>query len=118
MKLGNIHHVSLDVRRLDEASTFYRDVLGLEEIERPDLGFPGLWLRAGAQQIHLMQAEDAAAPASQHFAFHVDDLDTAVAELQSRGVRVSAPRSIPGGGRQSFLRDPSGNLIELNEPSE
>jgi len=117
MKLGSIHHVSLDVRELEMTGEFYRDTLGLPEIPRPELGFPGLWFQAGAQQIHLQCLADREAPPSQHFAFHVEDLDAALAELDARGVQVSPARDIPGGGRQAFLRDPSGNLIELNQPA-
>lgn len=116
MKLDGVHHVSLNVSDLDEATRFYRDVLGLEQIPRPDFGFPGAWLRSGGQEIHLMQVEKHQAPEGQHFAFRVDDLDAAVRELEKRGVRLSGPFEIAGVGRQAFLRDPSGNMIELNQP--
>ena len=68
------------------------------------------------REIHLLEVEDWVAPKGQHFAFRVDDLDTARAELGRAGVKVSDPIQVPDGGRQSFLRDPAGNLIELNEP--
>lgn len=116
MKLQGVHHVSLNVRDVEEAGRFYVEVLGLEVLPRPDFGFPGLWLRSGAQEIHLMQVDGHAAPEGQHFAFRVADLDAAREELTGRGVEVSEPRPLPGGARQAFLRDPSGNLIELNEP--
>jgi len=38
-----------------------------------------------------------------------------VTDLRGRGVEVSEPRPVAS-GRQCFLRDPSGNLIELHEP--
>jgi catechol 2,3-dioxygenase-like lactoylglutathione lyase family enzyme len=117
MNLAGVHHVSLNVRDLEQARAFYLDVLGLTALARPDLGFPGLWLATGAQEIHLMQVPDGDAWAGQHFAFRVEAIDDAVAELTQKGVRVSAPRQIPGGGCQAFFRDPSGNLIELNEPT-
>jgi catechol 2,3-dioxygenase-like lactoylglutathione lyase family enzyme len=116
MKLDGVHHVSLNVSDLEEASRFYLEVLGLEQIPRPDFGFPGVWMRSGGQEIHLLQVEDHQAPKGQHFAFRVDDLDATVQELESRGVQLSRPFEIPGGGRQAFLRDPSGNVIELNQP--
>ena len=116
MLLDGVHHVSLNVRDLDEAQKFYLDVLDLTRIDRPDLGFPGLWLRAGAQEIHLMQVEQGEAWPGQHFAFRVDDIDAVVERLRDRGVRVSEPMQIPTAGRQAFFRDPSGNLLELNEP--
>jgi predicted enzyme related to lactoylglutathione lyase len=46
----------------------------------------------------------------------VADLDATITEIRSHGVKVSDPEQV-GPGRQAFLRDPSGNLIELNEPA-
>lgn len=114
--LQGVHHVSLNVADADEAGAFYEDVLGLIRIERPDFGFPGVWLDAGGVQIHLLEVPDHQAPAGQHFAFRVDDVDAIVARLAERGVDASPPSSFPGAGRQSFFTDPSGNLIELNQP--
>lgn len=117
MKLHGVHHVSLNVADIDEATRFYTDVLGLETLPRPDFGFPGTWLRSEGQEIHLIQVEKHAAPEGQHFAFRIDDMDQSVAELKAHGVKVNGPFDIPGStARQAFLRDPSGNLIELNQP--
>ena len=41
--------------------------------------------------------------------------NAAVAHIRDRGVKVSEPQTV-GPGRQAFLRDPSGNLVELNQP--
>ena len=116
MKLDGVHHVSLNVSDVDEAGRFYVDVLGLEVLPRPDFPFPGMWLRSQGQEIHLMGVEQHEAPTGQHFAFRVDDIEGAVEELRSKGVRVSNPSPLPGGARQAFLRDPSGNIIEINQP--
>ena len=115
MAISGVHHVSLNVRDVEEAGRFYCDVLGLEPISRPNFVFRGLWMRSGKQVIHLIDSADLRAPETQHFAFRVTGIDGVVAELRERGAEVSDPIQIPGGGRQSFLRDPSGNLIELNE---
>ena len=91
------------------------DVLGLtERADRPDFSFDGAWLDAGSQQIHLIKA-DVPPEEGQHFALAVTDLDGAVAELRGRGLRVTDPAPV-GTGRQSFLYDPAGNRIELQEP--
>ena len=116
MKFTGVHHVSLNVADLEKAERFYTEVLGLESLPRPDFGFPGLWLAAGAQQIHLMQVEQHTAPEGQHFALHAEDIESAAAELEREGIEVRGPFQIPGAGRQCFFRDPAGNLIELNQP--
>jgi catechol 2,3-dioxygenase-like lactoylglutathione lyase family enzyme len=117
MKLGGVHHVSLNVHDVEETGRFYLDVLGLEKIPRPEFPFAGLWMRSEAQEIHLIQVEGHQAPEGQHFAFRVDDLDGAIAYLAEKGVKASKPNEIRGVGRQAFIRDPSGNIVELNEPA-
>jgi catechol 2,3-dioxygenase-like lactoylglutathione lyase family enzyme len=117
MELRGVHHVSLNVADHAVAERFYTEVMGLEPIPRPDFGFPGSWLTMkDGRQLHLIQVEDWTAPKGQHFAFQVADLDAVRAELAGKGVKVSEPFEIPGVGRQSFLKDPCGNLLELNEP--
>jgi catechol 2,3-dioxygenase-like lactoylglutathione lyase family enzyme len=116
MKLAGVHHVSLNVADAVEAGRFYTEVLGLETLPRPDFPFKGFWLRAGDQEIHLIEVSDHRVPGGEHFAFRVDDIDGVCAELAARGVKVSKPMDVPGAGRQAFLRDPAGNLLELNQP--
>lgn len=116
MQVAGLHHVSINVTDVDAARRFYVDVLGLtERDDRPAFGFAGAWLDAGPQQIHLI-AGDVPPSVGQHLALHVADLDAAVAELRARGIEVSDPSPV-GPGRQSFLTDPSGNLVELNQPA-
>ncbi|HZU71616.1 MAG TPA: VOC family protein [Acidimicrobiales bacterium] len=115
MKPLAVHHVQVNVADVEEALAFYTDVLGLTiRDDRPDFGFPGAWLDLGDQQVHLVQAEVPRA-LGQHFAVLVEDLDATVAELTDRGVKVSQPKPVGTGRRQSFLADPSGNGIELHE---
>jgi len=115
MRPAGLHHVSINVRDVPAARDFYVGVLGLtERADRPDFSFDGAWLDAGSQQIHLIKA-DVPPDRGQHFALAVTDLDAAVAELRGRGVRVTDPVPV-GTGRQSFLYDPAGNRIELQEP--
>ncbi len=115
MRALAVHHVSINVDDVDAAVAFYVDVLGLaQRQDRPaDLGVDGVWLDAGAQQVHLIHAPPPTAR-GQHFALLVDDLDDAVDELRGRSVDVSDPVPV-GRSRQSFLEDPAGNLIELHQ---
>jgi catechol 2,3-dioxygenase-like lactoylglutathione lyase family enzyme len=114
VKPVGIHHVNLLFDDIDAAREFYAETMGFEQLERPDFGFPGLWFQMGAHQLHLM--EGAAPDSGQHFALEVEDLDAALADLASRGLVVEAFPAVAGAGRQAFLHDPAGNLIELNQP--
>lgn len=114
MRALAVHHVSINVDDLDAAVGFYVDVLGLTpRTDRPELGVDGAWLDAGGQQVHLIKGEVPPGK-GQHFAVLVDDLDAVVGELRERAIRVSDPSPV-GSGRQSFLSDPCGNLIELHQ---
>ena len=115
MKPLAVHHVSINVDDVPAALSFYTGVLGLEQRDdRPDFGFGGAWLNAGGQQVHLI--EGAVPPnQGQHFALAVADLPAVVEELRGRGVKVSDPVKV-GAGLQSFLNDPCGNTVELQQP--
>jgi len=111
-----VHHVSINVGDVDAAVAFYVDVLGLSvHQDRPDFGFGGAWLAVGDQQIHLIEATTPP-HLGQHLALHVADLDGAIAELRVRGIEVTDASPV-GSGRQAFLADPSGNGVELHQPS-
>lgn len=114
MRPLGVHHVSINVDDVDAALSFYVDVLGFAVREdRPDFGFPGAWLDAGDQQLHLIGAP--APPAKgQHFAIRVNDLDAVIEELRARGVNVSDSMAV-GPSLQAFLDDPAGNQVELHQ---
>ena len=119
MELLGVHHVAVVVPDTAAALFFYRDVLGLEVIPRPDVGVGGAWLRAGGpggQEIHLIERPDATPVPGQHVAFRVGDLDAVVEELRAADVGVRGPNELPNGTRQAFVRDPSGNMVELTQP--
>lgn len=115
MQPHGVHHVSINVANVDAAVAFYVDRLGLNpRTDRPDFGFGGAWLDVGEQQVHLIEAP-CPPDEGQHFALWVGDLDGAIDELRRSGVAVSDASPV-GTGRQAFLRDPSGNLVELHQP--
>ena len=109
-----VHHVSINVSDAAAAIAFYTDVLGLTvRTDRPEFDFAGAWLDLGDQQVHLLEI-DVPDQKGQHFAVRVADLDAAITDIRGHGVKVSDPQTV-GPGRQAFLRDPSGNLVELNQ---
>ena len=114
-----VQHIALDVDDLAAALTFYCDGLGFDLAPRPaSLGDGGAWLDIGdGRQLHLVEVAEFVPPAtSQHLALGVDDCAGAVDDLRSRDIEVSDPFDV-GAGLQAFLRDPAGNLLELNQPN-
>ena len=55
-KVLGFDHVSVIVKDAEKSLAFYQELLGLELLERPNLGFPGYWLdlKAG-QSLHIMR---------------------------------------------------------------
>ncbi|MEW5568026.1 VOC family protein [Rossellomorea marisflavi] len=118
----NLHHVSLTVTDLKRSKEFYKDVLCLEEIKRPEFGFPGAWYAIGNQQLHLIvhptsqtiREEKILSSREGHFALRVDDYDRALTWLKGHGVEILEKPHSKSGFAQIFCQDPDGNLIELN----
>ncbi len=109
-----VHHVSINVTDTAAAAEFYTSVLGLTvRHDRPDFSFAGAWLNLAGQQVHLLEI-DVPDDRGQHFAIAVADIESVVAEIRGRGIVVSDPKPV-GDNLQSFLHDPSGNLVELSQ---
>lgn len=109
-----IHHVSVNVSDPQQSLDFYTEVLGGRvRHDRPELGIGGAWIDLGTSQVHLIEGT-VPAELGQHFAIQVGDLDGVVAELRSKGLEVDDAFGV-GPDRQTFITDPSGNVIELHE---
>ena len=96
METTGIHHVALNVHDLDEALAFYVDQLELTLLDRPDFGFAGAWVQAGASQIHLMETAEATIDRRQHLALQVRDLDEVLSGLEAAGVEGGTRSLHPG----------------------
>ena len=123
MGIVGLHHVQVNVpaARADEARRFYGEVLGLEEMPRPDslsdAGRGGVWYRVGESEFHIFFNPDPALEqesSSRHPALLVDDVPALRKQLGAAGAELE--EAIPIGGRERFfVRDPFGNRIELME---
>ena len=117
----------------DRAATFYRDTLGLEQ--RGDVGRGDLrWITVGApaqpgvaivltNHLNGSPADgDAVAAlvakgALNGVHFHTDDLDATFQRVQDAGAEiVQEPADQPWGTRDFAVRDPSGNLVRIDQP--
>lgn len=115
---GLLQHVNVLVDDLERATRFYRDLLGLFPVEPPEQGFPSQFFQVNEhQQIHMNQIPDAR-PFRAHFCLVVDDFMGVFRRAKEAGAIDVAPwgrvRRLPGGQMQMFVRDPSGNLIEIS----
>lgn len=99
----------------DQARTFYSDILGFTELEKPESlkRSGGLWYQAGDIQVHI-GVEKEYTVSKRHPAFEIRKLKESRKYLESRGVNTKDEDPVPGQERFTF-RDPFGNRIEFLE---
>jgi catechol 2,3-dioxygenase-like lactoylglutathione lyase family enzyme len=117
--LSGVHNVSvtLIVADLRRSLTFYRDLLGLTEI---DTGVGSAVLASGNARILLRQVTDTR-PVDRrvvHLNLEVDDVHEAYDRLRREGVEFMHPPRVVNQGEQleqwaATLRDPDGHAIAL-----
>ena len=99
-----------------DARRFFGELLGLTELEKPELlrGRGGVWFGVGDQQLHIGVEREFVPARKAHPAFRVQpgELDALAGRLERAGVRVEWDALIPG-VRRFFTHDPWGNRIEL-----
>jgi catechol 2,3-dioxygenase-like lactoylglutathione lyase family enzyme len=121
------------VHEPEPALTFYRDTLGLElrsDVARDDFR----WLTVGAASqpgvsvvlTNYLNGSPAdgeavaalvAKGALNGVHFHTDDLDETFAKVRDAGAEiVQEPTEQPWGTRDFAVRDPSGNLVRIDQP--
>lgn len=117
MTIQGLHHMQFTVppADVDKAREFYCGLLGLPEIEKPDVlkSSGGFWLKLGNLDIHIsVQAAVERSLLSNHPAFLVDDLAAWREQLTDYGLIIK--ESIQFAGYVRFeTRDPFGNRLEF-----
>lgn len=103
-----------------EARGFYGELLGLEELEKPEAlrGRGGVWFACGADQLHVGVGSDFSPARKAHPALRVrrSELDSLAERLAEAGSEVRWDDAIPG-TRRFYTADPWGNRIELLAPA-
>src|SRR3954463_14868377 len=121
MNATSINHVSIHAHDLETSTAFYVQLFGMERIPTPNFAFPVVWLRLGRQQLHLFVRSDAQAPQFHHVGLNVDDFAAVYWRAREERVRdgsafFSRMYELPDGSVQMYLRDPAGNLVEVDWP--
>jgi catechol 2,3-dioxygenase-like lactoylglutathione lyase family enzyme len=120
MRATGFTHVSIHAYDLEESLRFYTDVFGMRRVPSPDFEHPVEWLELGDLQLHLF-LRDTPAPDFHHIGIDVDDFEAAYKVAAERGLfdqDAWSPnvRELIDGAVQMYLRDPAGNLVEVNWP--
>ena len=121
-----LFHIAVKTAKLESSLAFYKDVLGLMEIARPDFGYPGAWLACpgltGGAIVHLyaggpaLGADGAMATgtaAIDHISLSCSGFHAFRARFAVRGLPWRE-FLVPGTTLwQLFVYDPSGVQMEL-----
>jgi catechol 2,3-dioxygenase-like lactoylglutathione lyase family enzyme len=115
---SRINHVSVNARNLQESIDFYRELLGAEPVPTPNFGLRVQWLALGRMQLHLFE-RDVQPTSHHHFAVTVDDVEPVYRAAERRGAfdRDAFGNhlvELPGDVVQLYVRDPAGNLVEID----
>lgn len=131
-RLGEVEHIGIAVRELEDAKKIYCDILGLEltdEMTLPERGVKVAFLETGNTKVELLEGIGDESPVSKfverkgpgvhHLCFEVDDVGRVIHELKEAGVRLidETPRAGAEGKLVAFLhpKSASGVLIEITE---
>jgi len=120
MRATGFNHVSVVAHDLERSVRFYTEIFGMERIPTYTFAFPVQYLRLGDLQLHLFE-RDADAPAFHHIAIDVDDFEEAYRrarqlEILEKESFFSDMYELPDGSVQMYVRDPAGNLVEIDWP--
>lgn len=101
MNLTHIEHIGIAVRSIEEAKSYYEDVLGLECYaveEVKDQRVKTAFFKIGQTKIELLEATSDDSPVSKfiekkgegihHIAFAVDDVDKSLKEAENKGIKL------------------------------
>ena len=132
---GRIDHIGVAVADLDEAVDLYANVYGMPLVHRETVeaqGVEAVLLDIGDSHVELLRPLSDETPVGKflakrgpglhHVAYGVEDVESTLAGLRERGVRLidETPRTGIRGSRVAFLHPAAsgGVLTEIVQPAE
>jgi catechol 2,3-dioxygenase-like lactoylglutathione lyase family enzyme len=97
------------------ARAFYRDALGMTELDKPPLlaARGGCWFKDGSAEVHVGVEEDFKPALKAHPALAVEDLDRVAERLSGLGFPVKWDNETIPGRRRFHTADGHGNRVEI-----
>lgn len=113
-----INHVTLIVDNLEKAGEFYEKEMGLQPLPAFNFDYPVMFFKFNEeQQLHISEWEDTPSFRG-HICVQVDDFNSIFYRMKELNAIDTKPwgkvRKLPDGAMQMFIRDPSGNLVEIS----
>lgn len=117
-------HYTIKVNSLEASATFYKDVLGLDELKNRTEKSYIRWFSLGSGELHIVEGDKSriTTGVGVHLALKTSDLDGMISRLNSKNILLHDSSGTPhsytsraDGVRQFYFQDPDGYWIEVNE---
>lgn len=128
MDLSYLHHIAIIVSDYEKSKEFYVEKLGFRVVRenyRPERGDWKLDLKFGDAELEIFSRPTAPerpgwpgqeARGLRHLAFRVENIESVVAELESKGIVCEPIRPDEfTHEKMTFFKDPDGLPLELHE---
>ena len=129
----SVNHIAILVSDVSRSTSFYRNVIGLEQIRRPNFDSHGAWFTMGNCELHLIKGKPVVHEGDDlvvgHISLDAENIGGVLEKLQKMNVPFRKNTSVPAGAdagtmntndnndmmsakivTQFFLRDP-GKMI-------
>ena len=122
MKATRFNHVSVRAIDLETSVRWYEELFGVTRLPAPNFGIKLAWLELGDMQLHIFE-RDCESNRYSHFGLDVDDFEAVYLKAKALnafdriGYYSHHLFETPAGELQLYLRDPAGNLLEVNWPN-
>lgn len=116
MNITGVDFITVPTRDFAAAEEFYGGVLGLERSKQWG-DRPAAEYETGTLTIAVMQSDAFGIEFAHHshpIALYVDDVETARAELESKGIEFAADTMDSGVCHMAHFTDPDGNVLMLH----
>jgi lactoylglutathione lyase len=132
----SVNHIAILVSDVSKSSQFYRNVIGLEQIRRPNFDSHGAWFTMGNCELHLIKGKPVVHEGDDlvvgHISLDAVNVGAVLAKLQKMNVPFRKNTSVPAGKdagsmntnsnndmmsskivTQFFIQDPDGYYLEI-----
>lgn len=129
LPVKSFNHVAREVISIEESRKFYVEILGFDEVDRPQLDCEGIWLFGYGLSVHLIGTKNfkerqelkrnrikyfsTSLPVVDHIAFVTEEIDFIKKLLDEHNVFYKSDSPYPG-MNQVFFFDPDGNVCYQN----
>ena len=124
------NHIAITVSDVGRSISFYVDILGLQQIRRPEFDRHGAWLTMGNIELHLIKGIPSLPPVDNlqvnHISFETHNIDQVLDKLRQFNIRfrqnlavAQSKTNVNIGKRkkstivQYFIKDPDGYYLEI-----